>query len=60
MSKYELAAIALGATLQEGINWTWANHFPTREKAQEFLDMFPDMEARGIYNDSPRYSVRFR
>ncbi len=60
MIMYKMAAIALGATIEDGINWTWANHFPTRELAQEFINMFPEMETRGIYTDSPGYSVRFR
>jgi len=60
MIMYKMAAIALGATVEDGINWTWANHFATRELAQEFINMFPEMETRGIYTDSPGYSVRFR
>jgi len=60
MIKYKFAAIALGATIEDGINWTHANHFPTRELALEFINMFPEMETRGIYTDSPGFSVRFR
>lgn len=53
-------ATMLGAKIEDGINWTWANHFPTREKAEEFIKTFPKMETRGIYQDSPGFSVRFR
>ena len=53
-------AVMLGATIEEGINWTWANHFSTREKAEEFIKAFPKMETRGIYQDTPGFSVRFR
>lgn len=27
----------LGATIQGGINWTWANGFTSPEKAREFI-----------------------
>ena len=53
-------ATMLGAKIEDGINWTWASHFPTRELAQEFINMFPEMETRGIYTDNPGYAVRFR
>lgn len=53
-------ATMLGATIQEGINWTWANHFPKWEYAEEFIKAFPEMETRGIYQDTPGFSVRFR
>ena len=59
-------AKALGAMIDDGINWTWANGFPTREKAEQFIRDFPEMETRGIYPDNNpdgsirSYSVRFR
>jgi len=53
-------ATMLGAKIEDGINWTWANNFPTRELAEEFINMFPEMETRGIYTNGPGFSVRFR
>lgn len=56
----------LGASISDGINWTWANGFPTREAAEQFIREFPEMETRGIYPDNDKlgnivsYSVRFR
>ena len=52
-----------GATIDVGINWTWANGFPDKETAEKFIRAFPDMETRGVYRDNPfltTYSVRFR
>jgi len=60
MSNYIKTANEMGATIEYGINWTWANHFATREKALEFIVKFPEMETRGIYTDTPGFSVRFR
>lgn len=53
-------ATELGATISEGINWTWANHFSKREHAEQFIRAFPEMETRGIYDGNPGFSVRFR
>lgn len=56
-------ATSLGAVIVDGINWAWANGFPSKEAAQAFLDKFPDMETRGMYKDTDSndtYSVRFR
>lgn len=57
-------AISLGATIEEGINWTWACGFKTQEDAQKFLIHFPEMESRGIYpglsNGIRIFDVRFR
>lgn len=55
-------ATQLGATIGDGINWTWANGFPTYDAAKTFHDAFDGMETRGIYPDRDRetFSVRFR
>jgi hypothetical protein len=64
--KYADRAQALGAKIDDGINWTWANGFPTREAAEQFIREFPEMETRGVYPDTDKegsivsYSVRFR
>lgn len=50
----------LGATVQGGINWTWANGFPTMQAAQEF-ERTPGMETRGVYpGKDGTFDVRFR
>lgn len=56
-------ALELGATnIDGGINWTWAEGFPTKEIAQQFIDEFPRMETRGVYppHHGSGWSVRFR
>ncbi len=61
MNEWIAKALALGATIDHGINWTWANSFPTREAAEQFCQT-PGMETRGIYPDDngKTFSVRFR
>lgn len=58
-------AESLGATVNGGINWTWANGFTTLHEATVFDDWCEahGWETRGVYNDHPSvglYSVRFR
>ena len=54
-------AKALGATISDGINWTWANGFPSEKVAWEFISAFSNMDTRGVYpTDKGTYDVRFR
>ena len=58
-------AESLGATLGGGINWTWADAFPTEAAATEFDEWCNanGYETRGVYANAPepgKYSVRFR
>lgn len=54
-------ATRLGASIFPGTNWTWAENFPTREAAMQFMEDEPDMETRGIYESSDgTFAVRFR
>lgn len=63
-------AINEGAIVSEGINWVWANGFPTQAAAARFLLWLEEngYEHRGIYaqNKDPvtdtvtRWDVRFR
>jgi hypothetical protein len=61
---YEAAAFKHGASsVSEGINWCFANGFPTQRAAFAFLKdpSCVNMEARGIYTDAiGTFSVRFR
>ena len=66
MNEYEKAR-ELGAETCSGINWTWANGFPTHEAAVEFNRFCVSQggETRGVYDPRPNmqregWSVRFR
>jgi hypothetical protein len=63
LTQWATYAEDLGATIIDGINWTWAEGFPTEENAKRFMMAFPEMETRGIYppsKDGEGWSVRFR
>ena len=51
----KVKAREMGATVEEGINWTWAKDFPSPEVAQEFLQFLNDCgyEHRGYYPAIP-------
>lgn len=60
-TKWAEKAVRLGATVEDGMNWTWANGFPTEAAAQEFMAEEPEMETRGIYPEKGgTFAVRFR
>lgn len=61
----ENLAIFMGAkTLSGGINWDWANGFPSQAAAECFIqNLPPGYETRGVYRDNPymtEHSVRYR
>lgn len=65
-------ALALGAqAIEEGINWTWAVGFPTKQAAEDFVRFLESIgyEHRGVYGKphgaayrypEDTFAVRFR
>jgi hypothetical protein len=61
--KPEDKALELGARdVTHGINWSWANHFPTDEAAAKFVAWLEaeGLETRGVCVADDAYHVRWR
>lgn len=54
-------AKALGATIEDGINWTWAT-FDSKAAAEKFVKAIEEnkREHRGIYVLADTFAVRWR